>query len=188
MTKAQLKRRLVGAVVLVSLAVIFIPMMLDNRGTEMGVGAAIPTRDTGPFDDELAMQRPEAIDRTAAPVAAEPGPATAATQDQPASPSFDPNAQPAPAAGTPAQTTVATPRAWVVQVGSFGQADNAEAVAGKLRAAGFDTVIEKAQVDGGQVYRVQVGPTATEANAEQLRQRISDKLKLDGAVRQHPMG
>lgn len=193
MKKAQLKRRMVGAVVLVSLAVIFIPMMLDKR-PEVNLGAVIPDRDAGPFDERLAAERPEPIHR-AAP--SEPAPPTttpelAAPSTTPAvaaNPAFDPNTQSAPAAGTAAAATDAEPpRAWIVQVGSFGQADNADGVAARLRAAGFDTVIEKAQVGGAPVFRVQVGPTSTEARAEQLRQQISSKLKLGGTVRMHPAG
>ena len=78
--------------------------------------------------------------------------------------------------------------AWVVQVGRYGPQDNADGVAAQLRKAGFDTVIEKAQVEGQPVYRVQVGPESSQARADQLRQRISDKLKLDGTVFQHPAG
>lgn len=178
MRKDQLKRRLVGAVVLVSLAVIFIPMMLDSRTVEENLGAAIPSRDTGPFDEQLARQTPTPIERTSGPAA------------------VDPNVLPATAAGVPKadspEPQVAAQRpdlhAWVVQLGSFGERANADGLAAKLRAAGFDTVIEQARVDGQSVYRVQVGPEATEAAAEQTRQRIADKLKLDGKVHRHPAG
>ncbi len=183
MNKAQLKRRLVGAVVLVSLAVIFIPMMLDQR-PDVNIGVVIPDRDAGPFDMRLAAERPEPIKRLEPAAQSAQGAAPSASPQR-----FDPNQQAAPAAGSTEPTPeTASPQAWVVQVGSFGQSDNAEGLAGRLRAAGFDTVVEQADVGGSPVYRVQVGPTSSEARAEQLRVRISDKLKLDGAVLRHPAG
>lgn len=179
MRKDQLKRRLVGALVLVSLAIIFVPMMLDSRAVEENLGAAIPSRNAGPFDENLAQQSPLPIERS---------------DFKPAPAPFDPSQKPSAAAGVPQASSpevdnlVPPPPlvAWVVQVGSFSQQDNAESVASRLRAAGFDTVIEKAMVDGQAVYRVQAGPESTEARAEQLRLQISDKVKLDGSVRQHP--
>lgn len=167
--------------VLASLAIIFIPMLLDNRAVEENLGAVIPSRDTGPFNDDLARQAPAPIARLAS---------------EPAVAAIDPNVLPPTAAGVPSSsspevdTQSATPalRAWVVQVGSYGQQDNADGVAARLRTAGFDTVIEKAQVEGQPVYRVQVGPESSQARADALRQRISDTLKLDGTVVQHPAG
>lgn len=179
MTKQQLKRRLVGATVLASLAVIFVPMMLDSRPAEELVGATIPERDVGPFNETLGASDTAPIER---------GDATAVA-------ALDPNRLPPTAAGVPAAgggeadrpgAASATLRSWVVQVGSFSQQDNAEGMAQQLRAAGFDTVIEKAELDGQTLYRVQVGPEAAEARAELLRQRIHKTLKLDGSVREHP--
>lgn len=176
MTKDQLKRRMVGAMVLVSLAVIFVPMLLDKRITDDQVGAVIPKRDTGPFDERLASQAPEPIERA-----------------EPAAEAFDPNRLPPTAAGVPGPGSsdpapVTAPSAWVVQVGSFSQQDNASGVAAKLRAAGFDTVVEPVTLEGQTLYRVQVGPVIEEAGAEALRASIKDKLQLDGKVRRHPPG
>jgi DedD protein len=179
MTKDQLKRRMVGALVLVSLGVIFIPMLLDTRIADDQFGAVIPKRDTGPFNEQLADRRPEPIERTV-PAAAE----------------FDPNTLPPTAAGVPQPgsaepVSVAAPAvlsSWVVQVGSFSQQDNAAGVAEKLRGAGFDTVVEPVTLEGQTLYRVQVGPVIEEAKAEALRDSIKAQLQLDGKVRRHPPG
>jgi DedD protein len=181
MTKDQLKRRMVGAAVLASLAVIFVPMLLDKRVGDDLSGANIPTRDTGPFNEQLARQQPAPIQRAAPP-----------TED------FDPNTLPATGAGVPQPRSVEQPAAppppsaslsaWVVQVGSFSQQDNANGVADKLRGGGFDTVVEPVTLDGRTLFRVQVGPVIDEAKAEALRERIKAKLDLDGKVRRHPAG
>lgn len=180
MTRVQFKRRLVGAIVLASLAVIFLPMLLDSRVAEEQLGAVIPQRDVGPFNEQLARTTIQPIAPPATPV---PPAAPAATP-------FEPETLPATAAGKPAQTAATTPelRTWVVQVGSYAQPDNADSVAARLRAAGFDTVVDKVELDGKRLYRVQVGPEIDQGRAEQLRTRIREKLQLDGTVRLHQAG
>lgn len=179
MTKEQVKRRMVGAIVLVSLAVIFVPMLLDSRAVDDQLGVVIPKRDAGPFNEQLAEEAAQPIRR-----------------DPPTAADFDPNQLPATAAGVPAagsaepqqQPGAVSPTAWVVQVGSFSQQANAAGVADKLRAAGFDTVVESVQLDGQTLFRVQVGPEAEQGRAEALRDSIKARLELDGEVRRHPAG
>lgn len=183
----RLKRRLVGAIVLVSLAIIFIPMMLDGRRSEQQLVSGIPDRDTGPYNEQLPQAKPEAPIVPIKPVPVEETAQVAAPAPEPVTPApaevapVPPAPKPVPAAAAPKTLT-----AWVVQVGSFSKHEGADSIAGKLRAAGFDTSIEKAQVNGLTVYRVQVGPEADKARAEALRDSIRSKLKLDGKVMTYP--
>jgi DedD protein len=176
MTRQQFKRRLVGAIVLVSLAVIFLPMLLDRRANDDQLGEVIPQRDIPPFDKPAT--RPS-VEPDIQPIAPSPAPA--------ASPA------PAPTAAKPAPVSAgatgsAEPKTWVVQVGSFAKSANAAKVADKLRAAGFDTVVDKVKVKGQTLYRVQVGPESDRGRAERLRLRIRQKLKMDGTVHLHQAG
>jgi DedD protein len=182
MTRQQFKRRLVGAIVLASLAVIFLPMLLDNRVADEQLGTVIPQRDVGAFNEELAQTEIQPIAKAAQPVTAAAEPSPAAVPEA--------NSLPATAAGSPAKSPAAVPAlsAWVVQVGSYAKPDNAKGVAAKLRAAGFDTVVDKVTLDGQILYRVQVGPEIEKAKAEQLRKHIREKLQLDGTVRPHQAG
>lgn len=59
-----------------------------------------------------------------------------------------------------------------VQTGAFAQKENADALASKLKAKGFDTYIVKV----GSLYKVQVGAYAVKANAESM----AEKLKAAG--------
>jgi DedD protein len=184
MMKQRLKRRLTGAIVLVSLAVIFIPMLLDGRSVDKQLETGIPKRDTGPFDEQLAQARPEPI----VPIGAElatPDPAPAADVAQSEAPvPPPPQVRPEPAA-EPAPVAP-TLHGWVIQVASFSKADNADEVAGRLRSAGFDTRIEKAQVKGRTVYRVQVVPEADKMRAEALLKRIRSTVQLEGKLLAYP--
>ncbi|MBB5014641.1 septal ring lytic transglycosylase RlpA family protein [Rehaibacterium terrae] len=68
--------------------------------------------------------------------------------------------------------TVAASR-WL-QVGSFGERDNAQRLAARLESAGIGPVeLRPAEVDGRRVWRVRVGPVSA-AEAEALGARLRD--------------
>ncbi|HNV09560.1 MAG: SPOR domain-containing protein [Dokdonella sp.] len=71
---------------------------------------------------------------------------------------------------------------WAVQLGAFSSIDEANKLQGRLQAAGFAGFVDKLSADGKVFWRVRAGPEVERANAEKLRDRIKDKLKLDGIV------
>lgn len=191
----KLKKRLVGAVVLASLAIIFIPMMLDGgeRSSMPLFGSNIPEKPDYRFElleipllpvTPIAEERPVLIDKP------EPAPATAPAPAKAARVEERPLTEPAPAAAAPmpAPTKPAAqsePVAWVVQVGSFVQSDNALALRDKLRAKGFTAFVEKLGTDSGTVYRVRIGPELKRESAEELLQRLQREMKMKGLVLGH---
>jgi len=171
MNRTQIRRRLVGTTVLLSLAVIFVPMLLDSRVADERLGVVIPARADLDFDAGLAARAAQPL---AAPAAADL-PSVAASD-------IDPNSLPATAAGNASSTAPAELRSWVVQVGSYARSDNADGVAARLRKAGFDTVVDRVDLDGQALYRVQVGPETDPDRARQVQARIQNRLQLDGTV------
>jgi DedD protein len=75
--------------------------------------------------------------------------------------------------------TDATTRVWAVQVASFGEADNALKLRDQLRGDGYEAFISKAKQDGHVLNRVAVGPFLDQAEADNLRDELSDALSLD---------
>lgn len=73
---------------------------------------------------------------------------------------------------TETPTDSGTKTLYRVQTGAFTKKANAEAMAAKLKAAGFDTYI----VQSGKYYKVQVGAYSVKANASAM----ADKLKKAG--------
>jgi len=63
-----------------------------------------------------------------------------------------------------------------VQVGSFSNAANAQALAAKLKEASYDAFIEETALEDGKVFRVKVGKIANRSDAVIL----SEKLKEQG--------
>ncbi|MCC7330065.1 MAG: SPOR domain-containing protein [Gammaproteobacteria bacterium] len=141
---------------------------------------AVPPPPPVPAEQPLAEPPPSA--------AAAPAPAVAAPVPTPA-------ALPAPAAGQPAKEAVAAAApataaervtqpaasaarpaaggAWLVQVGTFSQKDNAERLVAELRARGFAAVPSASGSGGRTLYRVRVGPAGSREAATTLAGRLA---------------
>ncbi len=204
----RLKQRLIGAVVLVALAVIFIPMLLTGpvERHAMDVPIEIPPRPqvmTVPGVPE-PMPASDQRQRLPTPVFSE---RQQLGQAQPATTSSGPAARPSARAsvasettttrsqGGPASTPPAAPAAspsraelaaWAVQVGSFGSQLNATGLRDKLRAAGFAAYVDTAEGNGQRFYRVRVGPVIERAEAESLKARLEREQSLPALVVAHP--
>lgn len=74
---------------------------------------------------------------------------------------------------TGSTTPPAAPAAYYAQAGAFGRRENAEALAGRLRAAGIEgvTVVESA-ASGSALFRVRAGPAASLPDFDRLVERM----------------
>lgn len=71
---------------------------------------------------------------------------------------------------------------WVVQVGSFSSATNADNLVAKLRLEGQSAYKESVSGSGGTIYRVRVGPFIERDEAIRVDGLINDRLSIDGVV------
>ena len=190
----KLKQRLTGTAVLVILAVIFIPMLLDTaREGQQGVDETnIPAQPADmpapPEEDfssrvvpllQLPEQTPPAETETAPPpppVEVSPLPESAVTE----------NAAPQPEVQNEDQTNRVGVSAWVVQLGSFSSKDNAEALNQKLRQAGFKSFVEPLNQDGATAYRVRVGPELKRSDADAINDKLKSAMQMEGIVVHYP--
>lgn len=69
--------------------------------------------------------------------------------------------------------------AWVVQLGTFKDKNNARHFADKLRAAGYKAFVQEAKKDMRVVY---IGPEFKQSSAMQLSNKIAQQMKLQGIV------
>ena len=205
-----LKQRLVGAIILVSLAVIFIPIILegpDDEWSPRSQNMPEPPRMDYGTDMELALppvesadvveiepeesgepeESVEVVEPVTAPVVAPPVVAPPAAQPaEPVKPA-PPVAAPQPAAAdTKTGATSEPPPGWYIQVGSFSQHLNAEGLRDRLQAAGHKTRLQTINIGKAQVYRVLVGPAASRASAEQESSRLETRQKIKGIVIEYP--
>jgi len=203
----QLKQRLVGAVVLVALAVIFVPMLLPGEGNLGGGihGSNIPVEPDFRFPPvPVAPKAPPVADAPPVPLGGDdsvdsPAPAKSVTSNTPAEPSLTvkPTAKVKPkpavspksspvAKAVPRKHTSGQVNAWVVQVGSFAARKNAQALRDKLRQQGYASFMESIRGKSGRVYRVRVGPELTKSAAATLGQRLAKEAGLKGLVQTYP--
>ena len=71
---------------------------------------------------------------------------------------------------------------WVVQVGSFSSAANADNLVAKLRLEGHSAYREQVSSSGATIYRVRVGPFVERDDAIRVDREINERLALDGVV------
>ena len=207
----KLKQRLTGAIVLVALAVIFVPIILEGPDNEWTPRShSIPEQPQMDYRASMELELPEPLvseaehsesvitealslqEETAPahePPAAEEKPAPAA--QKPAEPvvTAPPPPKAAPAAPPPAKTEKPTEPAlkgWFVQVGSFGQEMNASGLRERLESAGYDTRLQQVAIGKGYAYRVLVGPATSRAAAEKLAASLKTGQQLSGMVIQYP--
>jgi DedD protein len=85
-----------------------------------------------------------------------------------------------------AATQVATPAdpliRWVVQVGSFSAAANAETLVARLRGEGLSAYTETVSGSGSTIYRVRVGPYLERDEALSVDRLVNERFSLDGVV------
>jgi len=163
-----LKQRLVGAGVLVALAVIFLPMLVQGPAPDSGASSiplSVPDAPKGDFDtQELPLVEPGAT--PAGGALGMPAPGSAATQPP------QEGAQPADSGDMyPAASAAGD---YAVEFGDFASAAPADAAVASLRASHLPGYREAATNAQGQaVQRVRIGPFATRPDAEAARLRAS---------------
>lgn len=209
--ESQVKRRLIGLAVLVVAIAVAVPLMLSGSGRQAGGDAApagvpegpdyefktieipleVPAREGGETQRRVVEPgRERQVERRTRPAPATPqeaAPEPEASAPEPAE-SAPPEPAPEMAEGEPAPMPDAPkePSGWVVQVGSFGDSDNAFGLRDRLREAGFTAFVEEVTADGDRVYRVRVGPEQEEGLAEDLKKRLAAEVDLDGLVMRYP--
>lgn len=210
-----LKQRLVGAVVLVALAVIFLPMLLDGSGARerLNEDIAIPEQPEAP---ESRLQQNGSASRSGAGDDGDATTATLATDDFSGAdaggqvdtgPDPERETEPQASADAPApedesgsdQGSMAADAAdnadadpdpgpssgWVVQVGSFQRETNAIVLRDRLREDGFDANVEQVTGDNGTLWRVWLGPVGEREAGEALERRIEDHRGSDALLMEY---
>lgn len=183
-----LKQRMVGALVLVALAVIFLPMLLSRQNELQRVVVDAPAMPEAPAMPQVAMdpvsvpQAQALPDEPVPPVESE-----SAGQSTPAAPVTT-----APvvttAAAKPAVVAPVAPASrldenglsvsWSVQLASLSSRASAESLQKSLRSKGYNAYLRN--VEG--MNRVFVGPVIDRLEADRLRDQLNRQQKLNGFI------
>jgi DedD protein len=71
---------------------------------------------------------------------------------------------------------------WVVQVGSFSSAANADKLVARLRLDSMTAYKEEVSSSGSTVYRVRLGPFLQREEAIRVDKRVMERMSIDGVV------
>ncbi len=189
---SALKQRLLGAAVLIALAIIFVPMFLSNtpqQADNTTLNLDIPKAPERKFETRTLP----VVDTAATPAAAPPAgsdankvvavdtkaPPKVDLQPEPAAPLSTPAAKPpvaetkpAPAAPVAAESAATTEGRFAVNLGIYADRGHADALVVKLKKSGFAAYDEATDYQGKPALRVRVGPFASRAAAESVRLKI----------------
>ncbi|WP_411564507.1 SPOR domain-containing protein [Pseudomonas shirazensis] len=201
-----MKQRMVGALVLVALAVIFLPMLFTREDEMRQVRVDAPEAPAMPSLPQVQVETIQVPEQQPIveqpPVVVDESTAPPSTPSQPisAAPSPAPVTAPAPApkvenrapVTAPVTASVAAtkpaaaskidtnglPVSWSIQLASLSNRAGADNLQKTLRSQGYNAYIRSA--DG--MNRVYVGPLIERAEAERLRDVINRQQKLKGFV------
>lgn len=200
---SALQNRLVGTVIIVALAVIFLPDLLDGKKqTKQDIQVSIPK-----VPEVLSMQQPSEVDMEALnqqaqitasielEIAVDDEPSTELESSRPTmripttnNASSELNMQPQnPNASLAYQTQIliADPQdsaGWVVQLGSFRHQKNVRELINVLEKAGYRTFSRPVQTPSGELTKVFVGPEIEQEKLKMALPHLNEITKLKGRL------
>lgn len=194
------KQRIVGTVVLLALALIFLPIVFDGEGSyQTPLSSRIPDPpvitlmpDPEPVRPALAIELPPVTPQPE--ISAEPD--TAALEEVAAA-----IVSPVPADGATIETSAAVvtsepvfsreapaldanglPQGWSVRLGSFAEANNATSLMQRLQAAGYRAYTLPMPGSGAPMTGVFVGPWLERELVADYQKQLQEEFQLSGLV------
>lgn len=163
-----LKQRLVGAIVIVAAAIIFLPMIFNDAETRPeDILVEIPPRPEAPEPKLVKPKRP---------VSDRPSPEIPAAADDQNDNSNESQKEAVKA------SEGHLPSGWVLQMASFKDRGNADKLRDKLRKAGYSSYVTYRADKKDNLARVFVGPELDRTTLEKLKSKLKKEFKLDGFV------
>lgn len=187
-----LKQRLIGALVLIAIAVIFLPTLFSGeQGRRLDTRTQIPP---APETKVVIIERPEPIagmpkapapeamyqlldeDDVDSVVGSKAVPVAEVSESKKAQVDAEPELE------RPGLDARNIPKAWAVQVASYNTQARANALVGQLQSDGYKAFLHPAVIGKGKVYRVLVGPKIDRANALKVKGELDERLKVSSIL------
>jgi DedD protein len=170
-----LKQRVIGAIVLVALAIVFIPIIFDEN-------------QTGPSNVELEIPKKPKISML--PIErAKPPELDAKIVERPKAPTPEVvPALPKETVDTPSIDEAALfdnanmPVSWTLQLGTFKDQNNAETLRDRLRKSGYKAYLKVDRTEKPNLSRVYIGPDLDHKRLSDIQVKLKKEIKLDGII------
>ena len=205
------KRRVVGTIVLLALALIILPQLFDGEGGyQPQVESRIPERPIITLLPQPQQSRPVMVGDVPSravvdnpTVAASASNASNSSEREPRIIAFPQSnqlstaesqantvaeaeiARDAEADANPSLNAAGLPDGWVVQLGTFGDLGNASTLLRELLADDYRAYERKSQRDGREMSTILVGPVIDRAEADRLLTELAAKLNLTPLVKRY---
>ncbi|MDN6318651.1 MAG: SPOR domain-containing protein [Marinobacter sp.] len=208
-----LKQRIIGALVLISLAVIFVPMVFDEPHSER-TSTSINIPEEPPFPEveapesdiapppsyqqnQASSQEPATQDfkivENDEPAAQSASSNSGSAEPEVTKPAAPEPSKPEPVASkkpeapvrteqTEAEFTRSLKGAWVVQLGSFGNSDNARGLRDEVREKGYNSHLQEVVRGDNTLTRVFSGPFSEKSKAEAAKRALDKAFSLNSLV------
>ncbi len=166
--ETSLQQRLIGAILLVALGVLFIPVLLDGSGFKSRNSRSVqmPPEPEFPPLSEIKLE----------PVV--PTHARQKAQSTAAAPS---------SSQAEARAALKPPtNAFALQVSTVTVKDNAYALRDKLRKDGYTAYVETRTRNGKTSYRVRIGPELDKSKLKAMKSAVQKEYGLEGFIVNHP--
>jgi DedD protein len=171
-----LKQRLVGALVIIALGVVFWPVVfVDVERQAMDRTSQVPRMPTMKHSRIQAPQRLSTVEPVSAAIAlhdAPPETVAAAASDTENSTSRP----------RPRLDDTGLPIAWVLQVVSVSEKEKAEALTQELIDAGYKAYQRPLKRDQATLYRIYVGPVFDRNQLLKMKKQVDSRLKVDAII------
>lgn len=193
------KQRIVGTVVLLALALIFLPIIFDGEGSyQAPISSRIPdtpvisilpepvqSRPVIVGDVEESEPEPEPEPSEVASVEPDNEPAALATAENTGEPESEVEISESEAIFSrevPQLSAAGLPQGWVVRLGSFSDAENASNLVVRLQAAGYKAYTRAIPSEQGSLTGVYVGPWLDRALVNDYQRKLQEEFSLAGLV------
>lgn len=162
--ETPLQQRIVGAIVLVMLGVIFIPALLDGSGYKSRQVQEIPIKEKPAFPP-LTQKNLKSV----------PTPLEKNKQSMDKALEVDPR--------KPDRKRI---KSFALQVGTYETYANAKKMRDRLRRAGYTTFIQKSQVNGSVRYKVRIGPELEYSVLDRINTALKKSQRIDAYIVNYP--
>ena len=175
-----LKQRLVGAIVIIALGIVFWPVVfVDAQRQAMDRTSQVPPMPTMKHSRIAAPERLDTVEPVSASAVivlhdAPPEIITSAASDTEIS-------TPEPGSG-PALDDAGIPIAWVLQVVSVSKKEKADTLAQELIDAGYKAYHRPLRRGQETLYRIYVGPVFDRNQLLKTKQQVDKRLKVDAII------
>lgn len=182
--KQGTKQRIVGSVVVLALAIIFLPIVFDGQGSyQIQTPNRIPAQPLVPILPEPQQSRPVIIsDAAKAPTVIEIEPAVQTSEESTEGVAEVSIPKSDFTLDIPGLDAVGLPQSWSVRLGSFSDTSNGENLLQRLQNAGYKAYTRNIGEGQEELLGVFVGPWVERALADEHLTQLQDQFQLVGMV------